>query len=161
MIHRTVLAAAIAAALGHAAPVADAARLDPRLVSKLAAAGAADRLEVIVTFPGEGAPSDADLAKLRALGLAGASLRTLPMAGVVATPEQVRALAADPAIRSVYWNRPLSYENEQATQISGVDRLRSDATLRTSRALPYTGSGVTVLVNDSGIDATHLDLQYG
>ena len=161
MVHRTALAAAIAAALGLAASAADAARLDPRLAAKLATAGAADPIEVIVTFPGEGAPSDADLAKLDALGLAGASLRTLPMAGVVATPAQIRALAADPAIRSVYWNRPLSYENEQATQISGVDRLRTDATLRTSRALPYTGSGVTVLVNDSGIDATHMDLQYG
>ncbi|HVF33781.1 MAG TPA: S8 family serine peptidase [Candidatus Saccharimonadia bacterium] len=158
---RRPLTAAIVTALGFAAFDASAARLDPRLESKLASATPTSSFEVIVTFPGEGAPTAAQLDRLEGLGIGGVTLRSLPIAGVVATPAQIRALASDDAIRSVWWNAPLTYENEQATQISGVDRLRNDTTTRTTTGLPYTGRGVGVLVNDSGIDGIHKDLQFG
>ena len=114
-----------------------------------------------MTFPGTGAPTRAQTDRLEALGLGGVTLRALPIAGVVATPAQIRALAADESIRSVWWNEPLVYDNEQATQISSVDRLRNDTTTRTTTGLPYTGRGIGVLVNDSGIDGMHKDLQFG
>ena len=155
---RHTLAAAVALALGATSFDALAAKLDPKLELLLSSA---TPLEVIVTFNDAGAPSPASLAKLEALGLKGVSLRALPIAGVVATPDQVRALAADPEIKSVYWNAPLQYDNHEATELTGVDRLRRDATQRAATGLPFTGKGVTVLVNDSGVDGTHKDLQFG
>jgi subtilisin family serine protease len=156
---RQSLSAAVVLALGVSSFDAFAARLDPRLQNLVATT--AQPLEVIVTFNDAGAPSPASLAKLQALGLKGVTLRSLPMAAVVATPDQVRTLAADPQIKSVYWNAPLAWDNAEATELTGVDRLRRDAALRNASGLPYTGKGVTVLVNDTGVDGTHGDLQFG
>src|SRR5688572_23879978 len=124
------------------------------LQQRLAAAAATDALQVIVTFEGRGAPTASQLAALAGLGVAGIHLRSFPIAGVVATPAQIERIAALPGVRSVYHNDPLTYENEGATALTGVRKLRSDP------ALGFTGAGVTVLVNDSGIDGTHEDLKY-
>jgi serine protease AprX len=161
MIRRkSSLCAAVLAALAVTAFDASARKLDLALERKLDTASATTPLEVIVTFPGDGAPTPAQIARLESLGLKALTLRSLPIAATVATPAQVRALVADPGVRSVFWNAPLSLENEQATELTGVDRLRRDPSLRASTGLPFTGRGVGVLVNDSGIDGLHPDLKY-
>ncbi|HEX2092516.1 MAG TPA: S8 family serine peptidase [Longimicrobiaceae bacterium] len=126
-------------------------------------ASAGGTAEVIVTFHGNSAPGAADLDVLRAVGInGGITFRSLPMVGAVATLEQVNALASSPRVRSVFYNKRLEYYNYDARQLTGVDRLRANATLtRMNRGLPVTGRGVGLYIADSGIDATHPDLKLG
>jgi len=139
------------------ASTAQAAVVDARLTQALASA--AGPVEVIVTFHGETA--NADL--LRQVGInRGVLLNSLPMAGVLATRAQVEALAARPEVRSLYLNDRLTYYNSDATEMTGVDLVRLDSgmTLRNG-GLPVSGRGIGVVVNDSGVDGTHKDIELG
>ena len=137
-----------------------AARIGPSLEQRLSAP-TTEPLRVIVTFEGRGAPTATQLEALRAAGVSGTHLRSFPIAGVTATPEQVRRIAALPGVRSVYLDEPLQYDNEGATRLTGVRKLRDDTVLTSHNGgTPYTGRGVTIMVNDSGIDGTHDDLKY-
>ena len=103
--------------------------------------------EVVVTFNGEGAfPADVDA--LEAVGITTAiTFRALPIAGALATPAQVDALAASPQVASVYPNSALTYDNATSTNLTGVDAVRADAKLTKKNGnLPVAGHGVTVLV---------------
>src|SRR5688500_14903970 len=78
------------------------AEVDPELTAALTAAADA---EVVVTFAHDGPPSAADVAALRDVGIAGGfTFQAHPMAGVVATADQVDALAARPEVLSLYLN---------------------------------------------------------
>lgn len=139
--------------------LAEARRLDPMLERLLPTVAADQPLEVIVSFEGDD-PIDADQhGRLAALGLTGVTLRSLPIAGALATPTQIDALLAMDDVRSVWLNAPLDYENREATALTGVDRLRTDRDLRVD-GVPVSGRGVGVLVNDSGVDGTHNDVRY-
>lgn len=162
----TVAAGTLAAALTLSALTASAAGAQPTaLDDDLAAAlaSATGELQVVVTFEGTGAPDAADLDLLRRTGVeAGLTLSSLPIAGVLATADEVRALAASPGVRSVDLNRELTYDNDDATALTGVDDVREDPRLtKANGGLPVDGAGVGVLVNDSGIDGTHPDHRYG
>jgi hypothetical protein len=115
-------------------------------------------LEVIVSFDGDGPLSASELAILNNLGLKGVTMQALPMAAVVATPSQIAALDANPAVRSLWLNEQLAYDNEIETALTGVDRMRADKNLRNNLGLPYSGKGVGILINDSGVDGQHPDL---
>ncbi len=59
-------------------------------------------------------------------------------------------------------NKALTYDNATSTNLTGVDAVRADAKLtKRNGNLPVAGHGVTVLVNDSGIDGSHLDHRFG
>ncbi|MGG3469384.1 S8 family serine peptidase [Neobacillus pocheonensis] len=135
--------------------------LDSRLVKALETA--VQPLQVIVTFAGQGAPSKSDLDLLKGVGLTeGTTMKALPIAGVVATKDQINKLAASPGVKSIYLNRKLEYYNADATNITGVDKARTDAAMQKANGgLPLTGKGVGVVINDSGVDGTHKDLQFG
>ena len=143
-----------------AAAAQSAAPLGPTLREALNYAAPGDGLEVIVSFQGDGPLTASQVNSLRAFGLRGIYFRSLPIAGVIATPPQISQVAALPGVRSVWLNDLLTYENDGSTQITGVDRMRTDARLRSYNGLPYSGKGIGVLVNDSGIDGTHADLMY-
>ncbi len=121
------------------------------------------QVEAVVTFEGEGAPSAADVAALQAAGITtGFTFRALPIAGVLATAPQLEALEASPLVASVTLNKQLDYDNATSTNLTGVDAVRADAKLtKRNGNLPVAGHGVTVLVNDSGIDGGHLDHRFG
>jgi len=139
-----------------------AATLGPGLASQMATAGAADKLEVVVTFDRDQPLGAAETGLLRSLGIVeGVTMASLPIAGVLATPAQIDALAQQPGVLSIWPNHRLEYFNDGSRQITGVDRVRTDSRLRTGSGMPFSGKGVTVVVNDSGIDGTHPDLQYG
>ncbi|HYE57584.1 MAG TPA: S8 family serine peptidase, partial [Rhodothermales bacterium] len=132
------------------------------LRSALASATPTTQLQVIVTFKGDGPPSLEQVQALGALGItSGRTMRALPIAGVLATPAQVSALANRSDVRSLWLNEKLEYDNHDATALTGVDKLRTDRNLRNALGLPFTGKGVGVLINDSGVDGTHMDHQYG
>ncbi|MGH8251653.1 MAG: S8 family serine peptidase [Steroidobacteraceae bacterium] len=132
----------------------------PSLQRALNESGPDNPLEVIVSFDGDGPLDTAQVNALKGLGLRGIHFRSLPIAGVVATPYQVAQLAALPGVRSLWLNDRLEYENDGSTEITGVDRMRTDPRLRSFNGLPFSGKGIGVLINDSGIDGTHADLQY-
>ncbi|MFZ5656139.1 MAG: S8 family serine peptidase [Pseudomonadota bacterium] len=160
ILRRPRLRASLLAAAILATPfIAEARRLDRQLEAVLPTLAATDSLEVIVTFHGNAPISDAQRSQLASLGLKGVTMRSLPIAGVVATPAQIRSLLAMPEVRSVWLNAPLQLENREATALTGVDRLRTDSGMRIN-GMPFTGRGLSVVVNDSGVDGTHADLAF-
>ncbi len=158
--HRPRLRASLLAVAILATPfIAEARRLDRQLEAVLPTLPATGSLEVIVTFNGSTPVTDAQRQALAALGLKGVTMRSLPIAGVVATPAQIRSLLGMSDVRSVWLNAPLQLENREATALTGVDRLRTDSGMRIN-GMPYTGRGLSVVVNDSGVDGTHADVRF-
>ncbi|HMB92047.1 MAG TPA: S8 family serine peptidase, partial [Rhodothermales bacterium] len=134
--------------------------LGPSLTEALNAAAPLDQLEVIVSFDQEGPLTLAQRLSLQRLGFNGVYFHSLPMAGVVATPAQINALANRSGVRSIWHNDELAYENDSATALSGVDALREDAQFQQiNGGLPFSGKGVGVMINDSGVDGLHNDLK--
>lgn len=157
---RTSIGFAVAAALASGSALADA-QLGAELAQRLASALPTEELSVVVTWAEAGPVSPAELSAMAALGIErGVTFRSLPIAGALATPAEVQALAARDGIASIHLNRPLRYFNAESRQISGVERLQANPQAM-GRPIPYSGFGVTVVINDSGIDATHMDLNFG
>ena len=136
------------------------ATVDPELRAAFAVNPVA---EVVVTFNGSGAPQASQLSVLQGLGIInGITFRALPIAGVLATAAQVDALAQNPQVRSIFFNKKLDFYNFEDTNLTGVRRLRRDSQM-TSRnnGTPVSGRGIGVLINDSGVDGTHDDIKLG
>ncbi len=149
------LALVIAAVLGTGSAMADA-RIGSELAARLASALPLQQLEIVVTYKQAGPVQPAQIQALRGLGiLRGITFRRLPVVGALATPGAINQLARRADVLSIHANSTLTYFNADARQLSGVDQLQADPNYG------YTGNGVAVLVNDSGIDATHGDLAYG
>lgn len=161
---RPVLALSVCAVLGAMGAFSSAhaaARLDEQLQSKMAKAAADAPLEVVITYKQSGAPSAAQLSVLKSLGITqGVAMRKLPIAGALATPSEIKALAARDDVASIYYNAPVKFYDAEAREISGVERAY-DNPGDFNRAVPYSGRGVGVLINDSGIDGTNKDVAYG
>ncbi|MGH8496344.1 MAG: S8 family serine peptidase [Gammaproteobacteria bacterium] len=138
---------------------AGAATIGDSLQRELSGIGPNETAEVIVSFEGDGPLTLEQLGVLEDLGITGVYFQALPIAGVLATRAQVEALDRHEGVRSLWLNEALEYENQNSTALTGVDKLRTDRNLR-SGGLPASGRGIGVLVNDSGIDGQHPDLQY-
>jgi serine protease AprX len=156
-----VLAALLSGGLSRGVAASTVAEVDPRL--RAALVGATAPVQAVVSFHGNGAPTGAHLAALRGVGITrGVSFRSLPIVGVLLTGTQLDALAARPEVRSIFFNRALTYDNADGTALTKVDRVRTDKTMIAKNGgLPITGKGVGVVINDSGIDGTHRDLEFG
>ncbi len=137
------------------------AQIDPQLASRLASALPTDELQIVVSYEQSGPVSAAQVQALKSLGIEkGVTMRTLPIAGALATPAEIRALAARDDVASIYFNAPLRYFNKEQRELSGAARVVQNPN-DFSKSIPYSGRGVAVMVNDSGIDATHEDLKLG
>ncbi len=153
---KSLISLAIAVALPHGL---QAKTFDDELAEKLNANPLALH-QVIVTFEGQGAPTSEQLNAIKALGIeAGVSLQNLPIVGVLATQEQINQLYSRSDVVSVWNNDQLVLENHESTQITGVQAMREDDSLR-NQGVPYSGAGIGVVVNDSGVDGTHGDLAF-
>lgn len=139
---------------------AAAKSLDHQLSDALAAASVLDTFEVIVTFYGDEQANTQQLNLMRSHGiLGGAMLQNAPMVAAVATKSQIESLYQEEAVRSIWLNSPMTLDNAGSTAITGVDQLRADPDFRIN-GIPYSGRGIGVVVNDSGIDGTHNDLKF-
>ncbi|HEV8590663.1 MAG TPA: S8 family serine peptidase, partial [Pyrinomonadaceae bacterium] len=141
-----------------------ASKIGPKLASQIQSlANDASVGVVVVSFNGSGLTTT-HLNILRSVGItSGVTYQNLGMVGVVLNDGQVRALASNSAVRSIWSNDQLQYYMNQARVLTGVEKLRTDAglTLRNG-GMPVSGNGdFSVFVIDSGIDATHADLPLG
>jgi serine protease AprX len=116
--------------------------------------------QVIVTFKNQ---TENQFNLLEQVGITkGILFKELPIAGVLATKAQVEQLAKNPNVLSIYYNKPLQWDNKEATALTGVDKLRTeDAFRQANGGLPVSGQGIGVVINDSGVDGTHKDHQFG
>jgi serine protease AprX len=135
--------------------------IEPALAQKLAAALPSTALPVVVSYKQSGPVTQPQLDFVRGLGITrGVYMRSLPVMGLVATPALISQIAKHPDVVSIYANAPLRHLNFEQRQMSGSARVYDNAG-DFGRALPYSGRGVTVMVNDSGIDTTNPDLPLG
>jgi len=154
------LAVAIAVASASSAALADA-QIGASLAERLTQALPTEELQVVVSYTHSGAPRPDQLQALQALGIErGLTMRELPIVGALATKAEIAALAKRDDVASIYLNEPVRLFNYEARQLTGSVRL-DERPEELFRALPYSGRGVTVMVNDSGVDATHPDLKLG
>jgi serine protease AprX len=158
-LRRIVFATAVIVAISTAAT---AAKLGPTLASTLTGLpNSAGVGAVIISFNSSNGLTTNHLDLLRALGITrGITLQQLGMVAAFANAGQVRALASDNEVRSIWTNDQLFYSINQARVLTGVDRLRADQLFRIG-GLPIAGQGnFSAVINDSGIDGTHPDLRY-
>lgn len=142
-----------------------AATLSPALQSQLnGRANSASVGVVIISFKGTNGLTIANLTLLQSVGITkGVTFQKLGMVGAVMTAGQVRALQNNSTVRSIWSNDRQMYYMNAARMVTGVDKIRTDGafTFRNG-GFPVSGNGdFSVLVIDSGIDATHADLPYG
>ncbi|MHB8913390.1 MAG: S8 family serine peptidase, partial [Lysobacter sp.] len=144
-LSRTTLMLAVSAGLAFSLGAQAEALISSDLKQRLSTA---PMHEVIVTFSDR-----SKIAQLANLAATTRALQELPMAGAVLTSAQVDQVAQWDGVESIYFNAPLEYFNYEAGEITGGHVVHDQIGLR--------GTGITVAVIDSGIDANHPDLQLG
>ncbi|MDA3932879.1 MAG: S8 family serine peptidase [Gammaproteobacteria bacterium] len=136
--------------------------LELRLAHALADQHLADQeLGVLLTFAGETVTETA-IADLESLGITmGVVMHSLPIVGINGTAAQIEQLAEWDSLRSIYLNHKIDLNLHQTRPLIQVDRLRASPSLIQANAgLPVTGKGITIAINDSGIDGSHDDLSF-
>jgi serine protease AprX len=158
---RNIPAAICGAVLLTCSPALFAATLGPGISSWLrnTTADSVYPQTVIVSFDGGALPADI-ATQLQALGIdKGYTLPRLGMVAITATAGQIDALNKNADVRSIWPNEQLHYFDYFGRVLGGVDRLRSDTAItQLHNGSPDLGQGVTVVVDDSGCDASHGDL---
>lgn len=154
----TIAALTLAVAPGQAAAEAV---IGEQLQAKLPTLAATDTVMAVITYDQLEPVSEAQIQALLNLDIVdGVQFSALPIIGVVATASQIQEIAQQSDVRSIWLNHQLDYFNADARQITGVAQLQSNEFIQRNDT-KFTGNGVTIMVNDSGIDAAHQDLLFG
>jgi serine protease AprX len=154
-----LFAFALLAVLGLSAQAAP--KVDPQLSAKLAHAAPTDLFGVLLTFNSDRVTDD-QTSRVLALGISGGyRMNRLPIVAVNANPAQIAQMTSWDDLRSIYLNAPIKLYDNQTNPLIEVDRLRTDPDItRRNGGLPVSGKGITIAIDDSGVDATHQDLTY-
>jgi len=134
--------------------VAPLRNVDPALTATLATTAATARVVVIVNYDETATTSDAMSAAIMNVGSGVIQFNNLDLVAALATPAEIGAIAALPAVQGVYANKALGYS---AMLHESVATIRADAV----QASGITGKGVGIAILDSGIDGLYNpDLHY-
>src|SRR5881628_247517 len=132
-------------------PVAPRTNVDPALTSL----SASDRVVVIVNYDETATTSDAMSAAIMNTGAGVIQFNNLDLVAALATPAEIAAIGALPAVQGVYANRQLTWETAMLHE--SVPSIRADAV----QASGITGKGIGIAILDSGIDGLYNpDLHY-
>ena len=134
--------------------------LDPVLVQQIEA-NPLGLTPAVITF--DHPPTSADVGSLQMLGISGGIvLNELPMVLTAVTKAQFDALRTRSDVLSLYANTFAELYTNASRTFIGVTALRKDRELtKRNGGLPISGKGIGVAIVDTGIDATHSDLQLG
>src|ERR1044071_8083099 len=151
-----VLVAMIAASVS----VFAAPSVDSLLAAKINAAPLS-LSPVVITF--DHSMTSNDFLMLQSLGIRGGYYtKALPIALTSINRTQFNALKAKPGVRSLYANRTFHLLDLEGRTITGIENLIRDGQVTAlNNGLPVTGRKIGVAYVDTGIDATHPDLQLG
>ncbi len=154
----TLAAAMLASPSAHT--LADA-YIGSQMADKLVSLSPTESLMAVVTYDQMSPLAESQITQLLNLGITeGIQFKNLPIIGVVATKAQIEAIAQFDGVRSVFANREMSLYNADAREITGVADMQGEA-FASRNNVEFTGKGSTVLVIDSGIDASHQDHFFG
>jgi serine protease AprX len=116
---------------------------------------------VVITF--DHSVTNNDFLMLQSLGIRGGRYtQALPIVLTSINRTQFNALKTKPGIRSLYANRAFRLLDLEGRTITGIENLIRDSQVTAlNNGLPVTGKNIGVSYIDTGIDATHPDLQLG
>ena len=116
---------------------------------------------VVITFDHN--VTNNDFLMLQSLGIKGGRYtQALPIVLTSINRTQFNALKVKPGIRSLYANRTFRLLDFEGRTITGIENLIRDSQVTAlNNGLPVTGKNIGVSYIDTGIDATHPDLQLG
>lgn len=162
MLYRKLSNSLLTVALaGFSLSVSAQAVIGSHLSEKLQTLPSTEQLMVVVTFDQLDPLNTSQLQRLIDLGVTQAvQFQSLPIIGVLVNPVQINQISSMTDVRSVFLNRQLEYFNAEAREITGVERAQSPEYIARN-GMSFTGKGVTVMVHDSGIDASLDDLAFG
>ena len=116
---------------------------------------------VVITF--DHSVTNTDFLMLQTLGIRGGRYtKALPIVLTSINRTQFNALKAKPGVRSLYANRTFRLLDFEGRTITGIENLiRDNQVTALNNGLPVTGKNIGVSYIDTGVDATHPDLQLG
>src|SRR5687767_11680501 len=137
-----------------------AVSVDTLLANRINAAPAG-LTPVVITFNQK--PTSTDFNMLRSLGITGGRyLNQLPIVLTSINRLQFNALKTKPNIKSLYANRTFKLLDREGRTITGIENLIRDLEVNTlNGGMSVSGKNIGVSYIDTGIDATHPDLQLG
>ncbi|GAA0853333.1 S8 family peptidase [Aliiglaciecola litoralis] len=161
VIKKRTLTAIAAAMLSLSGAVKADALIGEQLSQSLTTLTDSQSIMAVVTYDQLDPLTEAQLSQILSLGIEqGVQFKSLPIIGVLANKQQIDALSKLSDVRSIFANRKMQYFNADARQITGVADLQTTG-FEQRNGVKYTGKGVTIMVNDSGIDAAHQDIFFG
>lgn len=137
-----------------------AASIDARLIEQINSSPLA-LTPVVITYDHK--PASSDIAFLKSIGVSGGvALKELPMILTAINKAQFEMLRSRPGIISLYANRLFKPLTNVSRAFIGVQDLMGDReVISRNGGVPASGRGIGIAYVDTGIDATHPDLQLG
>jgi subtilisin family serine protease len=150
-----LLCATLLASEASAAP-----RIDPKLAEQVVAAPL-QATPVVITWTRK--PGATEIAALKLLGVSGGIvLQEMPMVLTAVNQSQFEALRSRADVKALWGNRLMRHLTSTSRKFIGLENMQRDAELTARNGgLPHSGRDVGIAYVDTGIDATHPDLQLG
>jgi len=127
--------------------------IDPLLQAQVEKLKPADQIEAAVNFDPAVTTGLTLASALQDLGAGTVTFNHLDSLGVLATADQIQAMAGLAGVSEIYANRQLSFLMPEANSYIGADTVWNN--------FGVTGKDVGIAILDSGIDGMHPDLAFG